>query len=123
VNSLRSAELHARGLDGFTRDSPSLLGSVVLFDFESGRQIWPPPRPSMASAFAAIAMPGCDRRFTADWAKDNERRAAAQQAERQRMADYYARTTKEQEDRQNAELRESFMEQQLRLSRNRPLKS
>jgi hypothetical protein len=66
----------------------------------------------MASAFAATAMPGCDRRFTADWAKDNERRAAGQQAERQRIADYYARTTKEQEDRENAEARERFAEGQ-----------
>jgi hypothetical protein len=31
--------------------------------------------------------------------------------------------SKEQEDRQNAEARESFMEQQQRLSVNRPLKS
>jgi hypothetical protein len=31
----------------------------------------------MASAFAAIAMPADTRRFTTDWADDNERRAAA----------------------------------------------
>ena len=67
-------------------------------------------------------MRGPDHRFTADWAKDNERRAAGQQAERQRMADYYARTTKQQEDRWNAEARESFLEQQQRLNINRPLK-
>jgi hypothetical protein len=123
IRHLLSAELHARGLDGFTRDMPSLLTAVHLIDWETGRPIWPPPKPSMASAFAAIAMPGCDRRFTGDWAKHNERRAAAQQRERQHMADYYARTTKEQEDRENAEARESFMEQQQRLSVNRPLKS
>ena len=123
MNSLRSAELHARGLDSFTRDSPSLLGSVVLFDFETGRQVWPPPRPSAAAAFAAMNMRGPDHSFTADWAKDNERRAAAQRAEKQRMADYYARTTKEQEDRDNAEARERFLAQQQQLSVNRPLKS
>jgi hypothetical protein len=66
----------------------------------------------MASAFAATAMPGCDRRFTGDWAKENERRAAAQQAERQRMANFYARMTKEQEDRENREARERFAEGQ-----------
>ena len=48
---------------------------------------------------------------------------AAQQVERQRMADYYARTTKEQEDRENAEARERFLAQQRQLSVNRPLKS
>ena len=37
--------------------------------------------------------------------------------------DYYAQTKKEQEDRENAEARERFLEQQARLSVNRPLKS
>jgi hypothetical protein len=119
---LLSAELDARGLDGFSRDTPSLLTSVQLIDWDSGRQIWPLPRPSMASAFAA-AVPVYDRRCTADWAKDNEQHAAAQRAEGQRHADYLARTSKEQEDPQNAEARESFMEQQQRLSVNRPIKS
>jgi hypothetical protein len=48
---------------------------------------------------------------------DNEQRAAEQQAERQRMADYYERATKEQEDRQNAEARERFIAQQQTISR------
>jgi hypothetical protein len=61
---LVSAELHARGLDRFTRDAPSLLTSVSLFDFDSGRQVWPPPRPPMAAAFAASMVPACD---PADW--------------------------------------------------------
>ena len=67
---------------------------------------------------AATVMPPYDsRRFSADWWKDNERRAAAQQAEQQRVADYYARMTKEQEDRENAEARERFLTQQ---PQNRP---
>jgi hypothetical protein len=69
----------ARSLDGFDRERPSLLAEVHLLDWNSGRQAWPPPRPSMAAAFAAIAMPPCDRRFTADWANNYERRAAVQQ--------------------------------------------
>jgi hypothetical protein len=36
----------------------------------------------MAAAFAATAMPSYDRRFTGDWAKENERRAAGQETER-----------------------------------------
>jgi hypothetical protein len=39
MEHLVSAELHARGLDRFTRDVPSLLTSVCLFDWNSGRQI------------------------------------------------------------------------------------
>jgi hypothetical protein len=117
---LLSAELHARALDGLSYNTPSLLDSVRLFDWDTGRQICPPERPSMAAAFAAIAMP--DRRFSADWAKENERRAPGQRAEQQRHADYLARMSKEQEERQNREARESFMEQQERLTVNRPLK-
>ena len=88
---LRSAELHARGLDSFTYNTPSLLDSVALFDWDTGHQILPPRPSSMAAASAATAVPACDRRFTADWAKDNDRRAAGQQAQQQRRADFYAR--------------------------------
>ena len=62
-------------------------------------------------------MPGSDRRFSGDWANDSDRHVAAQQAERQRIADYYARTTKEQEARENAEARERFIAQQQTISR------
>jgi hypothetical protein len=113
MEHLLSAELHARGLDRFTRDTPSLLTSVSLFDFDSGRQIWPPPRPPMAAAFAATFVPANN---PADWATNNERRAAAQQRERQYRADYFARTTREQEERQNREARERFAASQRRNS-------
>jgi hypothetical protein len=115
---LRSAEQHARGPERFNYNS--LLASVRLFDWDTGHQIWPLPQSSMASVFAATSMVACDRRFSADWAKENERRAAGRRAEQQRIADYYERTKKEQEDRENAEARERFMEQQQRLSVNRP---
>lgn len=64
----------------------------------------------------ATAMPSYDRRFSGDWAKDNERRAAAQEAERQRMADYYRRLDQEQEERQNKEAREGFAASQRKNS-------
>jgi hypothetical protein len=47
-------------------DMPSLLTSVDPFDWDSGREIWPAPKPSMAAAFAA-AVPVYDRRCTGDW--------------------------------------------------------
>jgi hypothetical protein len=59
----------------------------------------------MAAAFAATAMPDYGRRFIADWAQDNERRAAGQRAELQRHADFLVRLTKEQEERENGEAR------------------
>jgi hypothetical protein len=113
MEHLVSAELHARGLDRFTRDAPSLLTSVCLFDWDSSRQAWPLPRPPMAAAFAATFVPAYNG---ADWANNYEQRAAAQQVERQRMADYYARLTKEQEERENREARERFAESQHRSS-------
>ena len=91
MEHLVSAELQARGIDRFTRDVPSLLTSVSLFDFDSGRQVWPPRQPPMAAAFAATFVPAYN---AADWANNYERRAAAQQAERQYVADHYARQTR-----------------------------
>jgi len=43
-----------------------------------------------------------------DESQDRERRTARQRAEQQRLADYYARTAEEQEERQNREERERF---------------
>ena len=57
-----------------------------------------------------------NRRFSADWAKNNERRAAAQRAEQQRVADYFARTSREQEERENREARERFAASQRKNS-------
>jgi hypothetical protein len=106
---LLKPELIARGLEGFTINQPSLINEVKLPAFEPGKpQAWPPPQPSMAAAFAAT-VPGYDpRRFSADWAKDNERRAAVQRAEQKHMADYYARATREQQERYFAAVRERF---------------
>jgi hypothetical protein len=112
---LLSAELHARGLDHFSTDNPSLLDSTRLIDWVSGREVWPPAQTPLAVLVAA-SVPLSPYRG-ADWWKDNERRAAEQRAERQRMADYYERTKKEQEDRQNAEARERFIAQQQTISR------
>jgi hypothetical protein len=117
---LSRVELLARQLEQFSSETPSIIQNVTLPDWTGSSTFWPLPQPSKASAFAAVEPPHPIHRFSADWWKDNERRAAAQRAEQQRIADYYARTTKEQEDRENAEARECFLEQQQRLSVNRP---
>jgi hypothetical protein len=109
VQSVRDPELIARNLDGFDRERPRLLAEVHLLDWNSGGQIWPPPRPSISAAFAATFVPA---NTPADWANNYERRAAAQQRERQYITDYYARTTREQEDRENREARERFIASQ-----------
>jgi hypothetical protein len=58
----------------------------------------------------------CCWRFTGDWAEDNEQRAAGQQAEKQRMADFYGRQAQQQEERDNAEAQERFAEGQRKKS-------
>jgi hypothetical protein len=82
-----------------------LSTSVCLFDWNSGRQIW--PQRSIAAAFAATFVPANN---PADWANNHEQRAAARQRERQYMADFYVRQTQQQEERQNAEARDRFAE-------------
>ena len=113
-------ELIARQLEQFSSETPSIIANLTLPDWTGSSNFWPPAQPSIASAFAAVVPPHHSHRFSADWWKDTERRAAAQRVEQQRIADYYARTTKEQEDRENAEARERFLEQQQRLTVNRP---
>ena len=65
---------------------------------------------------------------TADWQRSLQPRSplmvgaappiiVEQRAEQKRMADYYVRAKKEQEDRQNAEAREHFIAQQQTISR------
>ena len=111
-----SVELHARGLENFSSNTPSLLTSVCLFDWDTGRQICPPQRQSMAAAFAATMVSASDRRFSGEWWKDTDDGAASRRAEQQRIADYYARMTKEQEDRENAEAQERFAAHQPKKS-------
>jgi hypothetical protein len=64
-------------------------------------------------SFAATFVPANN---PADWANNYERRAAAQQREQQYRADYYARTTREQEERKNREARERFIGSQHKNS-------
>ena len=70
-------------------------------------------RPPISAAFAATFLPAYD---PADWANNYERRAAAQQRERQYTADYYARTSREKEERENREARECFAKGQRKKS-------
>ena len=72
------------------------------------RNLWPPPKPSLAAAYAALMEPQHDPRYTADRAKAMEARAEAIRAEQQRVADYYKQLTREQEERVNAEERARF---------------
>jgi hypothetical protein len=67
----------------------------------------------MSAAFTATFVPANN---PANWANNYERRAVAQQRERQYIADYYARMTREQEERENREARERFAASQRKNS-------
>jgi hypothetical protein len=51
---------------------------------------------------------GRDLRYTADWWKANEQRAAAARIDEERTAAHFAQMKHEQEARQNREERENF---------------
>ena len=84
---LSRVELLARQLEQFSSKRPSIIQNVTLPDWTGSSAFWPLPQPSMASAFAAVEPPHDPHRFTADWWKDSDRRAAAQRVEQQRIAE------------------------------------
>ena len=104
-------ELKARGLHGFSRDTPSLLESVHLHDWRSGKEIWPPPASFAASYVQSMGVPQhpgaawCDPEFI------SARRQAVVE-EQERLALHAQKAAKEQEERQNKELREQFQARQ-----------
>ena len=104
-------ELQARGLNGFSRDQPSLLESVHLHDWRSGKEIWPPPASFAASYVQSMGVPQhpgaawCDPEFI------SARRLAIVE-EQERLALHAQKAAKEQEERQNKELREQFQARQ-----------
>ena len=92
---LTDPELLARGIDHFTKASPSLLAELQLPAFGPNKQSsWPPPRTPLAVLVAVSMTPAHDPRLSSgDWAQaqkeDNARRAANE-----------ARWDREEEERQ-----------------------
>jgi hypothetical protein len=93
---LDGVELTARKLDRFTREVPSLLSTIELFEFYSGKQLWPQRvLPDMAMFAPVISN-------AADWWRPEVQaaRAAHAEAEAKRVAEYYAQQAKEREERE-----------------------
>ncbi len=115
---LLGVELTSRGLKDFSRSQPSIAKNISLPEWEaSDRMAWPPPRPSIAAAYAASITPPFDPRYSADWWKVSEQAAAARQRERERAARHYEDMTVQQEQRVNREERERFETGQRRTTR------
>ena len=87
----------ARKLQAFGRDLPSLIKETVLFDFDNGRQSWPPIAPRDMSLFDPLRY--ADPRASADWWKFAEADAARAKVESQWVNDYYERQSKLRKDK------------------------
>jgi hypothetical protein len=93
---LDAAELLMRNLTQFSRNTPSLLQLVQLFD-RDGKQVWPPKVPRDMSMFDGALY--ADPRRGPDWWKFAEADAAHARAESQRVQQYYEQQNKEREAR------------------------
>jgi len=100
---LLGVELTARGLDRFTRDSPSILGRVQLPDVHGTRMLWPPPAAPLgvlvAQSMSFSPGPG------ADWAEAVEARNSARRDENARVAAFHSAQSAERQERENAAIR------------------
>jgi hypothetical protein len=101
---LAGVELTARGLQHFSRSNPSIVARLQIPDPEhSERNAWPLPAVPLAigivSSMAFAPGPG------ADWAADVEARNSARREDTARVAAYHGAQAKEQEERENANVR------------------
>jgi hypothetical protein len=94
---LDSPELMARGLEAFSRDKPSLLQLVQLYD-RNGKQVWPPVVPRDMSLFDPQRY--ADPRASADWWKYKDLAAEQAKAESERVNAYYENQRKLREERE-----------------------
>jgi hypothetical protein len=102
---LAGPEQEARGLESFSRDTPSLIKTIQLFDF-SGKQVWPPKRTPLGVLVVQGMQPVHDPRYTAVWAQARGERDDAIKAEQQRVAEYYDNQQRLKERREAAEAQE-----------------
>jgi hypothetical protein len=95
-----SPELTARKLERVTRDVPSLLTAVTLYDFHNGKQIWPPVQKRDMSLFAPVVI--ADAAHSPDWWRPEVQAArnAEAKAEAERVREYYERQAREREERE-----------------------
>lgn len=103
---LDEAELVARGIERFSRNTPTILRDLQLPDWENSPKLaYPPRQPGVGAAYAASMAPAVqyDRRFSGDWWKDGDARAAEQAAESKRVADFYADQKRQHDEREDAE--------------------
>jgi hypothetical protein len=94
---LDAPELLARGLEAFSRATPSLLRLVQLFD-RNGKQCWPPVQKRDLSLFDPQRF--ADPRASADWWRFAEQNAAYAKAQSELVSRYYENQAKERDERE-----------------------
>jgi hypothetical protein len=94
-----------------TRDTPPLLESVRLRNWLSGKAVWPPPTTFASNYVQSLPMP---LHAGPAWSDPvyQERRPAELVSEQRRNAAYHEQAGREQEQRQNRELKEQFLARQ-----------
>jgi hypothetical protein len=82
---LLEVELHARGLDAFTRDEPSIITELLKLPnwADSARMAWPLPEPFDPERFAPVPF---DPRHSPDWWKVKQEEADALREREEREA-------------------------------------
>jgi hypothetical protein len=92
---IRGAEERARGIDRFTRDSPSILKDAILPGLD-GKMLWPPPRSE--ADVTMFAPPTFDPRHSPEWGlhrdqqnAEAEAKAAEAEKEREQAVEAFAR--------------------------------
>jgi hypothetical protein len=89
---LAPVELHARNLQSFDRNQPSIVKELRLPAWgTSSRMVWPPPRTMDTSLFAPIPF---DRRSSGEWWQDVDARNEQRRAESALVAAYYEDRTR-----------------------------
>ena len=99
---LADVELEVRGLERFTRDTPSIIQQVLLFDLSTGKQAWPP----VVKRDLSFAIPVIDDiRHSPDWWKPEVRNARRAESENEaaRVAAFYADRTRQKAEREERE--------------------
>jgi hypothetical protein len=101
---LVGVELKARGLTGFTLDTPSIIKAVQLPEFENSRQMAWPPKPEINTAvFAPVPY---DPRYSRQWHKTVPEQQRQRESEREATSRYYDQRQQRREAREGAEAEE-----------------
>lgn len=95
---VKTAEMLARGVNGFTTASPSIVASTVLVD-HNGKQIWPLAKPMISTLVQLPVIEGAGPR----WAEERVRQGEERNLEWERVTQFHAEQAKQRQEREEQE--------------------